>query len=130
MCDYVAMQRILKIRTELCFGEKYECMPQTYSLFKSEEDDYLIRHWKVDHTGKRRSTKHPLQACDVDPILVQLFKLKLPIAQELIPGCDGGFTEIELGDYWGGSKFRWWSVPPEGWEKLDQCVYKLLDLLP
>ena len=104
-------------------------MPQTYSLFKSEEGDYLIRHWKVDHTGKRRSTKHPLQACDVDPILVQLFKLKLPIAQELIPGCDGGFTEIELGDYWGGSKFRWWSVPPEGWEELDTLVSELLGLV-
>ena len=101
-------------------------MPQTYSLFETEDHGYLMRHWKVNKDGKRRSTKHPLQASDVDPILVQLFKLKLPIAQELIPGCDGGFTEIELGDYWGGSKFRWWSVPPEGWERLDALVDELL----
>ena len=105
-------------------------MPETYSLFELEGDAYLMRHWKVNDLGKRRSTKHNLQASDVDPILEQLFKLKLPIAQELIPGCDGGFTEIELGDYWGGSKFRWWSVPPEGWEELDRLVYDLLELLP
>lgn len=104
-------------------------MPQTYSLYEVEGGSYLIRHWKVDDDGKRRSIKYLLEASDVQPILKQLFKLNLPIAQELIPGCDGGFTEIELGDYWGGSKFRWWSVPPEGWEELDVLTQKILGLV-
>ena len=129
MCDHVLMQRILKIRTELCFGEKYECMPQTYSLFETEDGSYLMRHWKVNKDGKRRSTKHPLQSCDVDPILKQLFKLNLPIAPKPFQGCDGDYTEIHLGDHWAESKFRWWSVPPEGWEELDLLVTKLLGLV-
>lgn len=123
------MQRILKIRTELCFGEKHECMPQTYSLFKVEGDSYFIRHWKVNYNYKRRCTKHPLQTCDVEPILEQLFQIKLPIAPEPIHGCDGGYTEIHLGDHWAESKFRWWSVPPEGWERLDKLVQTLLGLI-
>ena len=104
-------------------------MPQTFSLFKTEDDGYLMRHWKVNKDGKRRSTKHDLQASDVDPILKQLFSLKLPIAPEPIKGCDGDYTEIHLGDHWAESKFRWWSVPPEGWEELDTFVSELLGLV-
>ena len=96
----------------------------------------IVRHAKVkggaspydgnwSYWATRRG-HHP----GVSNSLARLLKLKLPIAPEPIPGCDGDFTEIELGEYWVESKFRWWSCPPEEWQELDQCVYKLLGLLP
>ena len=123
------MQRILKIRTEVCFGRKYECIPQTYSLFELADSSYQMNHWKVNDDGKRRCTKYPLQAHDIKSILEQLFKLKLPIAPEPIQGCDGEYTEIHLGDHWAESKFRWWSVPPDEWRELDRLVHDLLGLV-
>ena len=37
-------------------------------------------------------------------------------------GADGGFTELEIGGYSGKAHYRWWSVPPQGWEILDQIA--------
>ncbi len=42
-------------------------------------------------------------------------------------GCDGDFTELELGDYVGKSSFRWSSVPPVEWEALDEITRKIND---
>jgi len=104
-------------------------MPQTYSLFEVEAGGYLIRHWKVDDDGKRRSTKYLLEASDVEPILKRILQLDLPVAPAFDTGCDGGYTELEIGEYWCKSIFRWWSVPPRGWEVLDDLTYELLRLV-
>jgi len=63
------------------------------------------------------------------PILKQLFKLNLPIAPKPFQRCDGDYTEIHLGDHWAESKFRWWSVPPKGWEELNLLTIELLGLV-
>ena len=41
-------------------------------------------------------------------------------------GCDGGYTELEIGGYSGKSHFRWWSCPPDGWEELNELTNKLI----
>jgi hypothetical protein len=121
-------ERVLKIRTEICFGTREECLPQTWSLFKTLEGGYFIRHWKT-RDGKRRSRKIPLEARRIEPILEKLMQLNVPIAPEPVLGCDGDFTELHLGeDYAGGAHFRWWSVPPEGWEELDALTQQILDM--
>ena len=58
-----------------------------------------------------------------------LSTLQIPAFPEHIMGCDGGFTEIEIGGYVGKSCYRWWSCPPEGWEKLDEIVQKIITLM-
>jgi len=41
-------------------------------------------------------------------------------------GCDGGYTELEVGCYQRLSHFRWWSVPPDGWDVLDEIAGKII----
>jgi len=48
--------------------------------------------------------------------------LKIPAAPVFDMGCDGGFTEIEIGDYSGKAHYRWWSIPPRGWEELSKIA--------
>ena len=40
-------------------------------------------------------------------------------------GADGGFIELEIGGYSGKAHYRWWSVPPQGWEILDQIAEEI-----
>ena len=37
-------------------------------------------------------------------------------------GSDGDFTELEIGGYRGKAHYRWWSIPPQGWEVLAQIA--------
>ena len=43
-------------------------------------------------------------------------------------GCDGGFTELEIGGYAGKSHFRWWSDTPKGWKDLDAIASTVIAL--
>ena len=40
-------------------------------------------------------------------------------------GADGGFTELEIGGYSGKAHYRWWSIPPQGWESLDKIAIEV-----
>jgi len=122
--------RVLKIRTEVCFGDRIECAPQTYSLFREDSGGYFVRHWKMGEDEKRRSRKYEVHGRDIDPLLKKISQLNIPASPEHVLGCDGGYTELEIGDYGGKSSFRWWSVPPPGWEQLDEIVQGILNLLP
>jgi len=124
------VNRILKIRSEVCFRQGPEDEPETFSLFEDENGGYFIRHWMTRKDGKRRSTKYQLRTEDVDLILDEISNLNVPASPEHELGCDGGYTEIEIGDYGGKSLYRWWSIPPAGWEPLDALVERLLGLLP
>lgn len=57
-----------------------------------------------------------------------LRNLRIPAAPEFLMGCDGGFTELWTGDCAGRAHYRWWSVPPDGWEPLDAVAQRILDV--
>jgi hypothetical protein len=56
----------------------------------------------------------------------RLVFLSIPAFPIPIIGCDGGYTELEVGCYQRLSHFRWWSVPPDGWDVLDEIVGKII----
>lgn len=124
------MERVLKIRTEVCFGTQLECAPQTFSLFKTDQGTYFFRHWRLCSDGKRRSSKFAVNKKDIELLLNQLLRLQIPAIPSQELGCDGGFTELEWGDNRGRAHYRWWSVPPCGWEQLDFIAQQMLGLLP
>jgi len=43
-------------------------------------------------------------------------------------GCDGGFTELQVGGYSGKAHYRWWGEPPVGWEELGIIAEEVLQL--
>ena len=123
------MIKILKIRTEGGFGSRLDCAPQTYSLFKQESGRYFFRHWKLCEDEKRRSRKYDVREEDIEPLLKKLMQLHIPAFPEHELGCDGGYTELEIDSFRGKSAFRWWSVPPPGWEEMDEIVNNMLNLI-
>ena len=64
----------------------------------------------------------------VDGILERLRSIEINAAPDFKMGDDGGFTELEIGGYAGKAHYRWWSVPPDGWEPLQNIAREILEL--
>ena len=73
-------------------------------------------------------TKRMIDVKVVDDIFSRLKEIQIPAVPDFEMGCDGGFTELCVGDYSGKAHYRWWSVPPMGWEKLDIIAKEIIDL--
>ena len=78
--------------------------------------------------GKSIRTRRVLPANQVTEILDELRHLMIPAAPTFEMGCDGGFTELTLGGYDGKVHYRWWSIPPHGWERLDGLAQEIIEL--
>jgi hypothetical protein len=64
----------------------------------------------------------------LEAIFDRLRSIRIPPAPDYEMGCDGGFTEVEIGGYGGKAHYRWWSVPPEGWQPLDDIAKEIIRL--
>lgn len=122
--------RILRIQTSVSFGSKIDCAPQTFSLFVDSDGSYFFRHSKLYEDEKRRVRKYPVEKDAIETLLRQLDRLTIPACPEHELGCDGGDTELEVAGFGGKSLFRWWSVPPAGWEEMNKIVEDMLALIP
>ncbi len=118
-------ERVLKITMENCFGVAHEQKNQIEIIKYKNGMHYSKYSWSdIDHT--KHIMKKEMLASEVDKILLSLSNLKIPVNPKHIIGLDGGFTELEIGSYSGLSKFRWWSEPPSGWEKLDKIAQDII----
>jgi len=54
----------------------------------------------------------------------ELKRIQIPAFPEHIIGCDGAHYELETLPRF---CYRWWSVPPKGWEPLHALAKKVLD---
>lgn len=45
----------------------------------------------------------------------------------LYTGEDGGFKELEIGDYCGKVHYRWWADAPESWEILEKIADEIFN---
>ena len=110
---------VFSIKTESCgYGDDgYDA----YIRLEARENGALLvgKQTKRDCTGTiRRRFK---VAFDWALQLRQrLREMKVPVYPDIVMGCDGEFTELRIGGYEGGAKYRWWSAAPEGWEDLDE----------
>ena len=113
-------ERVLRISIEGTFGTPYETAKKTFEIIKHTHGEYYFKFtWKnellQDETIEKRVGND-----QVDEIISRLSAIKIPAFPNHQMGCDGGFTELEVGGYEGKSHFRWWSGPPQGWEELDE----------
>lgn len=115
---------VLKVRSKSCFGTQEDCTFTTYSILAGDDNSYRCRVGK----GLVKLTECPADAAKVELILARIGALTLPLSPERPMGCDGGITEIELGDSWCGARLSWWSDPPAGWEELDAIAWDVIHL--
>jgi hypothetical protein len=83
---------------------------------------------ELGEIGKSVRTRRVPSAIQVMHILDQLKSTTIPASPEFEMGCDGGFTELEIGGYAGKAHYRWWSSPPHGWERLDELAHEIVKL--
>ena len=98
---------------------------------------FELKHssWSVVQIGKyhKESGRHPkrttfsLPTDLIEKFLRKIGSIDIPLFLPFDMGCDGAFTELEYGGYFGGLKLRWWSCPPKELEKLDRAVTSLLE---
>lgn len=104
-------------------------------IVRSDKGLYVVGRKKaglyesaVDGAGKTIQTRVELSEELLKKILSELEGMKIPAFPPPRVGCDGGYTEMTVGDYGGKAFYRWWSCPPDGWEQLDELAKKIVDL--
>lgn len=120
--------RILRIKLESCMGYTYELVPKVITISRAKNGEYWSRCSVVDEDLKRIVTKKKLNRKKVESLLAELRKSQIPAVPKFETGCDGSYTEIEIGDYEGKVLYRWWSEPPKGWEELDSLTEQFIEM--
>ena len=120
-------ETLLTVRFEATFGMRYELVPRRVDIIKAKNGKYYSRYTRRNESNEREVTKKGISAKEVEQIIADLSKIHIPAFPDHRMGCDGGYTELEVGGYSGKSHFRWWSVPQEGWEELDAIAQKVIE---
>lgn len=103
--------RILRIKIENSMGYRYELVPKIIAITRKNDGEYWACSRYTDENFKRVIIKKKLVRKKVESLLSELRKLQIPASPQFITGCDGGFTELEIGNYDGKVLYRWWSEP-------------------
>ncbi len=119
-------KRILRITYESTFGTPRETAKKYIDVIESKNGEYHYKFTSTNIEFNRISVKKKVDVSKVRVMLEKLAEINVPAFPQHQMGCDGGFTEIEVGGYSGKSLFRWWSCPPKGWEELDDITQKLI----
>jgi len=117
----------LKITTENCFyGMHPELVMKTTYAFIQEKDKWHVKITVFRYDEKATSKRITIDKSIYDEFISSLSKIRINIPIDFEIGCDGGFKQIEFGDYSGGIKLRWWSVAPKGWERINSITCDLI----
>ena len=120
-------ERLLRIKLENCGpGFPHELLPRRIDIIKNSNGEYISKYTKTNEDNKRVTIKKKITSSDVDGIMKELSTIHIPVFPNHHMGCDGGFTELEVGGYSGKSHFRWWSGAPDDWEELDDIVERVI----
>ena len=101
MADY-----FLRIKYENCFGMQFDSFKQL-DIIQSKDDYYIAKFIRKNKKNERVISNTKLKNNEVDKIMEKLSTINLPAFPNHQMGLDGGFTELEVGDYAGKSHFRW-----------------------
>ena len=110
----------------------WECLDKDeISLCQSEKGYFLkgrpVREPVRDYCSENNNEIKlvPVSKKWVTSLLKRLEHTCIPAFPPPRVGADGGYTELEIGGYCGKAHYRWWSLPPEGWEKLDEIAMEI-----
>lgn len=59
-------------------------------------------------------------------IMCELRDLRIPAAPQSAIGCDGEYLELWTDGFGCKAHYRWWCVPPPGWEPLNEIARRIL----
>lgn len=121
------VNRLLKISFEGTMGAKYEVAKRTLEVKQYDEGDIFCIYTRLNFDLEKIRKKRILDSHIVKELMTSLSSITIPAFPEHFMGCDGGFTEIEVGGYGGKSHYRWWSCPPEQWKELDSVTHKIIN---
>ena len=119
-------ERILRVKWEGTYGTPQEVAPKRIDVFVDKNGDYFAKYIRLSEYQGRIATRIEVDSNEIDEIFETLSTLSIPAVPIPNIGCDGGYTELEVGGYTGLSHFRWWSVPPDGWEVLNEIAGKII----
>ena len=119
------MNKVLRIKCEGTMGYTDITSPRTIDILKDESGDFHCRY-KYKNYNEDITIKSQLDANIMNDFMGELSTLTIPAFPQHNMGLDGGFTEIEMGNYDGKSYYRWWTVPPKGWGELDDFTQRLI----
>lgn len=74
------------------------------------------------------NSKRIIPGAFVQDIMASLSSIVIPAFPIPRRGNDGGLTTLELNGFLQSASFRWWTIPPPGWEPLDQIANKIWSL--
>ncbi|MBD1399441.1 hypothetical protein [Pelovirga terrestris] len=120
---------ILRISTEGTFGTPYETAKKMFEVIKDNKGAYYFKFTKKNELLQNETIKKRVENDQIAEIMSRLSAIKIPAFPNHQMGCDGGFTELEVGGYEGKSHFRWWSGPPQGWEELDDVARLIIETI-
>ena len=120
-------ERLIRIKLEKCWGSPYDAM-RRIDILRYKNGDYYSLCIKTNCDGVKETIKHQIKSSEIDLIFELLSTVQIQAFPNYEMGCDGGFRELEVGGYEGRSSFRWWSVPPEGWDVLDMITDRIISV--
>lgn len=118
---------LLKIKLEGTRGFKHETSSRTIDIRQDADGNTYFIYTRLCVSDKRINFRKNVDALVIEKYINQLSQLTIPAFPNHDMGCDGGFTEVEMGAYDGKSHYRWWSSPPKGWEELDQVTEEIIE---
>lgn len=120
-------QLILRVRTESCWWTAEELAPKRFDLIKYKNGDYVVKYFILNELHKRASGQQKVNPDKVEKLLNRISNIKISASPDYDIGCDGGYTELESIFFKKNFHYRWWSLPPKGWEVLDEVAKKIID---
>ncbi len=123
---YLEEKRVLKITYSGTFGPPHECEDKTIEIIRSRVGDLYCAYTRKNKDFKQVITNAPIDEEAVHEFKAMLSKIHIPAFSTFDGyGCDGGLTEIEMGNGSTNTHLRWWFTPP-GWEELDRVTGYIL----
>ncbi len=97
---------------------------------QNEKGQFIATFTKIeeDKDGRTKSpdnSKRIIPGTFVQDIMASLSTIVIPAFPKPIRGYDGGLTTLEINGCLQSASFSWWTIPPPGWEPLDQIANKI-----
>lgn len=112
------------LATEVSFEGAY-----TIRLLKEQSHSPKKNYWlEVSHMPyamKHKRQRIKVEAADLDSLLIDLAKIKIPALPAEVWGLDGATYELTFNQGMNGVTYHWWAEAPKGYESLERFAKEL-----
>ena len=120
---------LLKIKLQCLYGPPKAIIPKIIVISRLENGEIWGECSYGDENARKAKKKIKLNRERAGLLLEKLERLRIPAAPDLVSGCDGGYTEVEIGDEYSKAVYRWWDEAPRGWEELERIADRFVRMM-